>query len=293
MEIIRDFSEAYPLFTNIFWIIFIAIVLYLLRRAALNRLYPRMRESGNWYAVRKIATWISNILIILLILYAFGDNLRGLSTTIGLAGAGITYALREVIVSFAGWFAIMFGDFFKTGDRVLLGGIKGDVVDIGLLRTTVMELGEWVNGDQYTGRIVRVANSYIFNSPVYNYTANFDFLWDEIHVPIRFGSDVELVRNLLMQTAGELIDPYDEEAEEQWKKMQRRYRLEDASLQPQVYVSFDDNWIEVSLRYIVESRERRMLRDQLFSRILKKIDDAGERIELASETMEIIRDQSD
>jgi len=157
----------------------------------------------------------------------------------------------------------------------------------------VMELGEWVNGDQYTGRIVRVANSYIFNSPVYNYTANFDFLWDEIHVPIRFGSDVELVRNLLMQTAGELIDPYDEEAEEQWKKMQRRYRLEDASLQPQVYVSFDDNWIEVSLRYIVESRERRMLRDQLFSRILKKIDDAGERIELASETMEIIRDQSD
>ncbi|WP_028273399.1 mechanosensitive ion channel family protein [Atopococcus tabaci] len=292
MESIREFLTSYPLLVNLFWIALIATILYFLRKTVLNRLYPHMRESSSWYAVRKIATWISNTIIVLFVVYAFGDNLRGFSTTLGLAGAGITYALREVIVSFAGWFAIMFGDFFKTGDRVLLGGIKGDVVDIGLLRTTLMEMGEWVNGDQYTGRIVRVANSYIFNSPVYNYTAYFNFLWDEIHIPIRFGSDVKLAKTLVMETAEEIIDQYDEEADLQWRNMRRRYRLENASIEPQVFVSFDDNWIEVSLRYIVKNKRRRGTRDELFSRLLKKFEEAGDSIQLASETIEVVRSQT-
>lgn len=70
-----------------------------------------------------------------------------MATIIGLTGTGVAFALREVIVSFAGWFAIMFGDFFKVGDRVLLGGIKGDVINLGALRTTLMEIGDWVGRD--------------------------------------------------------------------------------------------------------------------------------------------------
>lgn len=167
MTYIRSFTESYPLLVNIIWFLLFFIVLYLSRRFILNRLYENLKNSGHWYVTRKIARWLNNLILFILFLYIFGRNLTGLSTAIGLAGAGITYALREVIMSIAGWFAILFGDFFETGDRVLLGGIKGDVVDIGVLRTTLMEIGEWVNGDQYTGRIVRVANSYIFSSPVY------------------------------------------------------------------------------------------------------------------------------
>ncbi|OJF94666.1 mechanosensitive ion channel domain-containing protein [Alkalibacterium sp. 20] len=179
-----------------------------------------------------MAKWLNNLILVLAFVYIFGSNLSGFSTAIGWAGAGVTYALREVIVSFAGWFAIMFGDFFNTGDRVLLGGIKGDVVDIGMLRTTLMEMGEWVEGDQYTGRIVRVANSYIFTSPVYNYTADFKFLWDEIHVPLHFDSDIKLAKGIVLAIAEDIIGTYNEQAEEEWGNMKRRYRIENASLKP-------------------------------------------------------------
>lgn len=227
-------------------------------------------------------------MLAILFLYIFGSNLTGFTTAIGLAGAGVTYALREVIVSFAGWFAILFGDFFNTGDRVLLGSTKGDVIDIGVLRTTLMEMQEWVDGDQYTGRIVRVANSSIFTAPVYNYTADFQFLWDEIHIPLRFSSDIEYGRAMLLEVADEVIGTYHEQSEREWTDMKRRFRIENASLKPQVFVSFDDNWVKVSLRYVVGTRERRKVRDELFRTILERIKASDNKLQLASETIEIV-----
>ncbi|MFC6463848.1 mechanosensitive ion channel family protein [Marinilactibacillus sp. GCM10026970] len=290
-EWINHYTEAYPLIANILIFAVIIVCLLMIRKFALNRLYKRFNESENWYVTRKLAKWLTNVVLVIAFVYIFGTDLSGFTTAIGLAGAGITYALREVIVSFAGWFAIMFGDFFKTGDRVLLGGTKGDVVDIGLLRTTLMEMGEWVEGDQYTGRIVRVANSYIFTSPVYNYTADFKFLWDEIHIPIRFKSDIELARKLVLEIAEKEIGTYNAKAEEDWGNMKRRYRIENASLEPQVFISFDDNWITLSLRYIVDTRKRRISRDHIFMSILERFGEYEDRIELASETFEIVHEE--
>ena len=293
MEYIRDFIESYPILVNVIYFLIFFLVLYGIRRFALNRLYGRLKDSGHWYVARKVARWINNFILFVVFMSIFGRNLSGFSTAIGLAGAGITYALREVITSIAGWFAILFGDFFETGDRVLLGGIKGDVVDIGVLRTTLMELGEWVNGDQYTGRIVRVANSYIFSSPVYNYNADFEFLWDEIMIPLRFESDMNLAKKILLELADEHTGQYNKEAAIAWEKMKRRYKLENASLENQVFLSFNDNWVELSLRYVVNYRERRGVKDKLFSDAIKRFEQEGGRIEIASETLEIVsRDNS-
>ncbi|WP_051912590.1 mechanosensitive ion channel family protein [Carnobacterium funditum] len=288
MESIRNFTETYPLLVNVIWFLLFFIILYLLRRSLLNRLYGRLKNSGHWYVARKIARWLNNFILFILFMYIFGKNLTGFPTAIGLAGAGVTYALREVIVSIAGWFAILFGDFFETGDRVLLGGIKGDVVDIGVLRTTLMEIGEWVNGDQYTGRIVRVANSYIFSSPVYNYTANFKFLWDEIMIPLRFESDMKLAKIILLEVAEKHTGQYNDEAALAWDNMKRRYKLENASLNSQVFLSFNDNWVEISLRYVVDYRERRDVKDKLFTEILQRFEQEGTRLEIASETLEVL-----
>ncbi|UJF16070.1 mechanosensitive ion channel family protein [Jeotgalibaca sp. MA1X17-3] len=288
MDWIRRFSESYPLLINVIWFLIFFILLYVTRRFLLNRLYGKLKNSGHWYVARKIARWINNFLLFIVFMYIFGRNLTGFTTAIGLAGAGVTYALREVIVSIAGWFAILFGDFFETGDRVLLGGIKGDVVDIGVLRTTLMEIGEWVDGDQYTGRIVRVANSYIFNSPVYNYAADFKFLWDEIQIPLRFESDMQLAKIILLEVAKKHTELYNREAAVAWENMKRRYKLENASLENQVYLTFDDNWAEVSLRYVVDYRERRSTKDKLFTEILQRFEQEGDRIEIASETIEVI-----
>ncbi|WP_373470817.1 mechanosensitive ion channel family protein [Carnobacterium alterfunditum] len=292
MEFIRNFTESYPLLVNIIWFLLFFIILYLSRRFILNRLYENLKNSGHWYVTRKIARWLNNLVLFILFMYIFGRNLTGLSTAIGLAGAGITYALREVIMSIAGWFAILFGDFFETGDRVLLGGIQGDVVDIGVLRTTLMEIGEWVNGDQYTGRIVRVANSYIFSSPVYNYTANFKFLWDEIMIPLRFESDMKLAKTVLLEIVEKHTGQYNKEAVIAWENMKRRYKLEDASLDSQVFLSFNDNWVEISLRYAVDYRERRIVKDKIFSEILQRFKQEGARLEIASETLEVFSSSS-
>lgn len=288
MEFIRSFTESYPLLVNVIWFLIFFIILYMLRRVLLNRLYGRLKNSGHWYVARKIARWLNNFILFVIFMYIFGKNLAGFTTAIGLAGAGVTYALREVIVSIAGWFAILFGDFFETGDRVLLGGIKGDVVDIGVLRTTLMEIGEWVDGDQYTGRIVRVANSYIFSSPVYNYTADFKFLWDEIMIPLRFESDMKLAKKILLEIAEKHTSEYNKEAAIAWENMKRRYKLEDASLENQVFLTFNDNWVEINLRYVVDYRERRGIKDKLFSEILERFNQEGDCLEIASETLEII-----
>lgn len=288
LEWITTAADNYPLAANIIIFMLVASVLLVIRRLLLNRMYKRLQNTSNWYVTRKVAKWINNLMLAILFLYIFGSNLTGFTTAIGLAGAGVTYALREVIVSFAGWFAILFGDFFNTGDRVLLGSTKGDVIDIGVLRTTLMEIQEWVDGDQYTGRIVRVANSSIFTAPVYNYTADFQFLWDEIHVPLRFSSDIDYARAMLLEVAEGVIGTYHEQSDREWTEMKRRYRIENASLKPQVFVSFDDNWVKVSLRYIVGTRERRKVRDELFRTILKRIKASDNKLQLASETIEIV-----
>lgn len=292
MDFIRNFTDSYPLLVNVIWFLLFFIILYFLRRFLLNRLYGRLKNSGRWYLSRKIARWLNNFLLFIVFMYIFGRNLTGFTTAIGLAGAGVTYALREVIVSIAGWIAILFVDFFETGDRVLLGGIKGDVVDIGVLRTTLMEIGEWVDGDQYTGRIVRVSNSYIFTSPVYNYNAYFKFLWDEIMIPLRFESDTNLAKSILLEVAEKHTGQYNKEAAINWENMKRRYKLENASLENQVFLSFNDNWVEISLRYVVDYRERRSVKDKLFSDIIQRFDQEGNRLEIASETIEVISSRS-
>ena len=218
----------------------------------------------------------------------YSDRLGGFTVALGVAGAGIAFALQEVIASVAGWAAISVGGFFSPGDRVQLGGIKGDVIDISILRTTLMEVGEWVAGDLYSGRIVRVANSFVFKAPVFNYSGDFPFLWDEITLPVRYGSDWMLARAMLRKLVDEVLSGYAAEVKESWLKMVERYRIEEANVEPMVTLRATDNWIEFTVRYVVDYRKRRWMRDHLFTRILEEIDKSDNKIRLASATFEVV-----
>lgn len=277
-----------PIYIRFATFLIIAILLYVSSKKILSRLYPVLQEQNKWHSIKKAVMSTIYFIIFLIFVFTFSDRFEGFYTTIGLAGAGITFALREVIISFAGWFAILFGDFFKVGDRVLLGGIKGDVIDLGILRTTLMEIGDWVDSDQYNGRIVRVANSSIFTSPVFNYSASFQFVWDEIYIPIRFGSDIKLARDILNSVAEEVVGDVSKQAKEAWYEMRKKFKIEDAKLEHQTFMIFNDNWIEFSLRYIVDFRARREVKDALFTRLLEEIKKHKGVIELASETFEIV-----
>jgi small-conductance mechanosensitive channel len=263
-------------------------VIWLIIKAIQRNLFTKIKDNDNRYRAKKLSGFIGYLLTILLLSIVFSDKLGGLTVALGVAGAGIAFALQEVIVSFAGWVAITFGAFYKTGDRIQLGGIKGDVMDIGVLRTTIMETGQWVDGDLYNGRIVFIANSFVYKEPVFNYSRDFPFLWDEIKIPIKYGSNYELARDIFEQAGKEVAGDLSQKSIEKWKSLQNKYRLEDAQTDPMVSLIANDNWVEFTLRYIVNYKRRRATKTELFTKILKRVDASKGQIKFASATFELV-----
>jgi small-conductance mechanosensitive channel len=239
------------------------------------------------YKAKKAVTFSSYTFFIIVIFVLYSSSLAGFTIALGMAGAGIAFALQEVIASFAGWLALLFGNFYKPGDRVQLGGIKGDVIDIGILRTTLMETGQWVEGDLYNGRIVRIANSYVFKEPVFNYSHDFPFLWDEIKIPVRFGSDHEKARAIFYSVVNKVTEDFAKEAITTWTTMTDKYRVENAKTDPIVTLIVTDNWIEFTIRYVVNYKQRRITKDRLFTAILNELQQTKESVTLASATLEV------
>lgn len=255
----------------------------------LNRSVGRViADSEARYRTRKVVTFGGYAAVGVLVLTVYSGRLGGLTLTLGVAGAGIAFALQEVVASFAGWFAISMSGFYRTGDRVELGGIKGDVIDIGVLRTTVMEIGEWVKGDLYTGRVVRIANSFVFKAPVFNYSADFPFLWDEITLPVKYGTDWKYAREMLMRVGMEVVGDYTEGARVAWRQITKTYLVEDAMVEPMVSMIATDNWIEFTLRYVVDFKYRRRTKNQIFTRLLEEIEASEGRVAIASATFQLV-----
>ncbi|MEY1637917.1 mechanosensitive ion channel family protein [Tenuifilum osseticum] len=203
--------------------IFIGIAfIWIIVKIIQKNLFSKIKDNDHRYRAKKFGSFIGYFLTILFVTIVFSDKLGGLTVAFGVAGAGIAFALQEVIASFAGWLAIMFGGFYKSGDRVQLGGIKGDVMDIGILRTTIMETGQWVDGDLYNGRIVLVANSFVFKEPVYNYSGDFPFLWDEIKIPIQYGSNYEKTGEILLKIGKEVSGDLSEKSKQKWDFLQNK-----------------------------------------------------------------------
>jgi small-conductance mechanosensitive channel len=247
-----------------------------------------IKDTDNRYRARKFVTLIGYFTGMILISTIFSDKLGGLTVAFGVAGAGIAFALQEVIASVAGWLAISAGNFYSTGDRIQLGGIMGDVIDIGILRTTMMECGQWVKADLYNGRIVRVANSFVFKEPVFNYSGDFKFLWDEIVMPVKFGCDYKLAKEIFHKVAEEVAGEYARHAKSAWQEMVNKYMIEDARVGPMITIQVTDNWMEFTIRYIVDYRKRRSTKDILFSRIIEEIDKTDGRVGIASTTLQLV-----
>lgn len=266
----------------------ILVLILLISRLTKGSITRYVKANDTRYRLRKFATITSYILIILMVSIVFSERLGGLTVALGVAGAGVAFALQEVIASFAGWFAVSFAGFYNPGDRVQLGGIKGDVIDVSFLRTTVMEVGEWVKGDQYTGRVVRIANSFVFKEPVFNYSGDFPFLWDEITVPVKYGGDHHLARKILLDVATEVVGEYSTGASVAWQDFSKQYLLEEAITDPIVSLILNDNWMEFTVRFVVNYKRRRGTKDALFTRVLDEFAKTDGKVEFASATVHLV-----
>jgi small-conductance mechanosensitive channel len=263
------------------------ILTLLLNRGLRHLLKARIKDPAHMhtlYMLVRNTVLAAGGIVILFIWLGSGSNL---TVAMGILGAGIAFASQEVIGSFAGYVNIVTGSLFRIGDRVRIGNVEGDVLDISILRTTVMEIGEWVQADQYTGRIVTVANRVVFSDAVFNYTQHWRYLWDEIVIPVTYTSDWRRAGEIMLEYGKTYTSPIQAQARAELQAVLDRYPLHEPAVEPALYVVMTDNWIEMTLRFILEAHERRKIRAQLHHELLQRFE-SEPNITVASVTMEIV-----
>lgn len=280
-----DHPTSAALLKYLLWVIFIVGLLQFFRRM-LRRNLP---DSNTRYKSQKGVEVIGYVILIILTLSYFTGNIKDFTLAIGLLTAGITITLQELILSIAGSMYIFFVKVYKPGDRIEINGIKGDVIDIDSIYTTMMEIGEWVSSDNYSGRIVKLSNAFVFRGPIYNYSRDFPFIWDEFDIPVRYGSDTELAKEIIIKIAIEQLSDYVNASKNEWKSIVERYYIEDARVEPSLAISLTDNWIQFNLRYIVDYKKRRLTKHLLNDLIISEIEKTDGKVQLASTTVEIVR----
>lgn len=268
----------------------VLVAIILLTVSFLRRyLKQRIAHASIRYKSQKGVEVIAYALIIVLSISYFTGNIQDFALAVGLLTAGVTITLQELVLSVAGSFYIFFVQVYKPGDRIEINGIKGDVIDIDSIYTTMMEIGEWVSSDNYSGRIVKLSNAFVFKGPIYNYSQDFPFVWDELSLPIRYGSDVDRAKGIVVDAATEILADYVQQSRAEWKQVVTKYYIEDAQVDPTLAITLTDNWMVFNLRYIVDYRRRRVTKHQLMERIGNAVLNSEGAVVLASATFEIVK----
>ena len=182
-------------------VLFILIIVQLIRRL----LKKSLPDTSVRYNSQKGIEFIGYLVLIILSISYFTGNIKDFTLLIGLFSAGIAFTLQELVLSIAGSIYIFIVKVYKPGDRIEINGIKGDVIDVDSVYTTMMEIGQWVSSDNYTGRIVKLSNAFVFKGPIYNYSKDFPFIWDEFNLPIHYESDTELAKSIIIKIASETL----------------------------------------------------------------------------------------
>jgi small-conductance mechanosensitive channel len=215
------------------------------------------------------------------------EDIQTLLLSLGLVAAAFTISIQDVARNFVGGLTIYFSNLYRVGDRIEINEKKGDVIDINLFYTTIMEMREWVSSDQHTGRISSLPNAMVLSNPINNYTKDFTFLWDEVIVPISYGSDWRAAKSLIMDVLYQETNMMKDIAEEEISNMERKYYISKGLTDPEVFLKLTDNWIELTARFVTPVRQRRMTRNKVSHRILEEIE-KSEGIKIASQTIDIV-----
>jgi len=278
------------------------IVALLIVRALLGLALRAIERGGattrRTFGARQAVSLLTLVALVAGLVYIWFDDPARFASVLGLLSAGVAIALQRVITSFAAYLIILRGKIFTVGDRITIGGVRGDVVSLGFMQTTVMEMGEsprelpdapaiWVHARQYTGRIVRVTNDRVFDSPVYNLTREFPYVWEEMAIPVSYKDDRARAESIILDCVRRHVGDVERRARDALEALRRRYPLaHTASVEPRVYWRLTDNWVELSARFVVDPRAVRGVKDAISRDIIAALDTA--KIGIASATSEIV-----
>lgn len=246
----------------------------------------KISESKTRYALRKTASILFYLVAFVVVLRVWVPDPQALLVAYGLVGAGIAIALQDVFKNFAGGVLILLTRMYQVGNRIEVDGVFGDVIDIGLFHTSMLEVGGWIQGDQATGRITQMPNGRVLSGVVQNYTKDHHYLWDELSVVITPASDWREMMQVMEGIAHDVTKGAADAARQSLTQMEQRYYLEDRDMEPNVYLSGAPDGAEVTVRYAVEARERRGVKHTLLVRIIERVEELGT-IEFAPRSMSV------
>ena len=252
--------------------IFVILIGYILMFGLINFINRKVKDIKARHSIRKNIIYIVSLTIFIIIFCIWIQNLNSITIFLGVAGAGLALALQEVILCIAGWLHILMRHPFEVGDRIEINGIKGDIIDIRLFQTSMLEIGNWVQADQSTGRIVNFPNSFVFKHANYNYSRGFEFIWNELPMLVTFESDWKRGKEIMLSHAQKMAEGLEAEVRRKIDVMRNRYMIYYGKLTPIVYVNIKDSGVELTLRYLTEAKQRRSSQDKISQAILEDFE---------------------
>ena len=250
--------------SSVMWV----LLLWLARRLAMLAVARTVKDHGDRYRWRKITLYIVVVAGIVGIASIWSSLIRGVATFLGLVSAGLAIALKDVLTNMAGWGFIVWRKPFELGDRIEIGDHMGDVVDVRLFQFTLLEIGNWADADQTTGRLIHIPNQKVLGEVVANYTRGFQYIWDELAVLVTFESDWRAAKALLTDVATRNATAAADVAAAQIARARERFFITGMSFEPVVYTSVRDSGVLLTLRYVCHVRRRRSTAEEIWEAIL-------------------------
>ena len=253
---------------NILISVIIAFGIIFLRWVLVKLVILKMEDLNLRYQWRKFSLYISVFIILLFLAFNWLGLISSVGTFLGLLTAGIAIALKDPIVNIAAWIFIIIRQPFKVGDRIQIGENAGDVIDIRIFQFTLIEIGNWVDADQSTGRLIHIPNGKVFVSPQYNYTTGFVHIWHEIATLVTFESDWKKAKNILTEIVNKHAMKITESAEKQIKAAAKKYLIFYSKLTPIVYTTIRDSGVLLTMRFLCDPRKRRSTEEEILEEVL-------------------------
>lgn len=255
---------------KIFSSLFIISFLWIIRKIVIHIVWKKTDAVQKRYRWQKTTTYISVIFGVLLVGRIWFVGIQSLATYLGLVTAGLAIALQDIVKSFAGWGFILWRRPFSIGDRIQVGNYSGDVIDIRIFKFTMMEIGNWVAADQSTGRLIHLPNSMVLNEAIANYGQGFQFIWNEVPVLLTFESNWQKGKEILQEITTQHAAHLSRSVEKEIKESSKRFMIFYKALTPIVFTSVQDCGVLLTIRYLIDPRNRRTSVQGIWEDILKK-----------------------
>lgn len=283
-EFVKRINENPTLFMDIAVALLVILIIFSVRRLLIRLVSRRTDNTVSLYQWQKISGYAAVVAAFLILIPLWIGGVKNILTYVGLISAGLAIALQGLILDFVAWLFILMRRPFRVGDRIQVGEFAGDVIDLRVFQFSLVEIGNWVEADQSTGRVINIPNRKVFNEVLANFNGGFEFIWNEIPVLLTFESNWKKGKQILEKVAEEYGNSLSERAQAEVKKASQKYMIFYKNLTPKVYTTVKDSGVLLTIRYVCNPRRRRGTTEEFWEAILEQFA-ACDDIDLAYPTI--------